>query len=357
MDHAGRRTRVAARLAEIGVPTILVTDRANVRYLTGFTGSAGVLLLSGDRPALLLTDGRYTEQARREGSGVEVLTPATGLLRAAAERAVDAGASRIGFETSLPYASFGDLAERLDGVELIGVSGLVEGERLTKDADEVRTLERAQACTDAAFDAVIGGLRPGVTERQVALELEIAMRRAGADDRAFEPIVAFGERAAEPHHAPTDRALTTGDVVKMDFGALVDGYHADMTRTAALGDPGPELRRIHATVLGAHEAGVAALTPGVQVREVEAAARAVVEEAGYGHAWVHPLGHGVGLQIHEAPILRRDERTMIPDGAVVTIEPGIYVPGLGGVRIEDMVEVTEDGPRPLPDASKDLLVL
>jgi len=191
----------------------------------------------------------------------------------------------------------------------------------------------------------------------VALELEHAMRRAGADAPAFEPIVAFGEQAAEPHHRPSHRVLDEGDVIKLDFGALYGGYHADMTRTIAFGEPVPELRKIHDVVREAQQAGIDAVRAGVTGGEVDGAARRVVEDAGYGPHFTHGLGHGVGLEIHEGPSFAREGRDVIPAGAVVTVEPGVYVSGLGGVRIEDMVEVLEDGCRVVGSSIRELVEL
>jgi Xaa-Pro aminopeptidase len=197
----------------------------------------------------------------------------------------------------------------------------------------------------------------GITERQTAAQLELAMARHGADAPAFDPIVGFGEHAAEPHHRPCHRTLAEGDVIKMDFGALVDGYHTDMTRTVAFGEPVSELRKVHDVVASAQQAGIDALRPGVSAAEVDRAARSVVEDAGYGDRFPHGLGHGVGLEIHEGPFLRRDGDDVVPAGAVVTVEPGIYLPGLGGVRIEDVVEVSEDGPNPLGVSTRELIEL
>jgi Xaa-Pro aminopeptidase len=197
----------------------------------------------------------------------------------------------------------------------------------------------------------------GVTERDVALELEDAMRHGGADRVGFDTIVAFGENAAEPHHGPTDRPLSRGDVVKMDFGCVVDGYHSDMTRTVSFGDPDSRLREIHEVVRRAQEAGIAAVAAGARAGDVDEAARAVIRDAGYGERFGHSLGHGVGLEVHEGPGLRAGSDDEVPAGAVVTVEPGVYVPGLGGVRIEDMVEVTTEGRRPLPRSPHELVVI
>jgi Xaa-Pro aminopeptidase len=224
-----------------------------------------------------------------------------------------------------------------------------------KDPEELDALERAQGATDEAFDAVVGKLRDGVSERELAFELEAEMRRAGAEGPAFDTIVAFGEDAAEPHHEPTGRTLSRGDVVKMDFGGLVDGYHADMTRTVAFGEPPAQLRDVHDLVRSAQLAGIDAVRKGATGAEVDAAAREVIEDAGLGEHFTHGLGHGVGLEIHEGPRLRRGSDDVLPAGAVVTVEPGVYLPGVGGVRIEDMVLVMQGGRRALPRARKDLV--
>ncbi len=218
-------------------------------------------------------------------------------------------------------------------------------------------LREAQACTDRAFEDILDILAVGMTERQVSLELEHALRRAGADGLSFESIVAFGEQAAEPHHQPSHRVLEEGDVIKLDFGGLFGGYHADMTRTIAFGSPPPELRKIHDIVRQAQQAGIDAVRPGVTGGEVDAAARKVVEDAGYGPRFPHGLGHGVGLEIHEGPNFARAGEDVIPVGAVMTVEPGIYVPGLGGARIEDMVEVVEDGCRVIGTSIRELIEL
>jgi Xaa-Pro dipeptidase len=270
------------------------------------------------------------------------------------------GLARIGFESEgTTYRSWERLREQLDGIELVPLGPEVERLRRRKDPEEVELIDRAQAAADEAFERVVlgGGLREGLSERGLALELEVAMRRAGADGPAFETIAAFGEHAAEPHHAPTDRPLRRGDVVKLDFGGLVEGYHSDMTRTVAFGEPDARLRELHELVSSAQRAGIAAVRAGATVAEVDRAARRVIEEAGHGAEFPHGLGHGVGLEIHEDPRLRWDGTDDVPQGAVVTIEPGVYIPGLGGVRIEDMVEVTAEGRRAIPRSTKELVVL
>ena len=332
----------------------LATSNPNVRYLTGFSGSNGQILISAERD-VFLTDGRYETQAAREVSGADRNIYLAEFAPALADACTGLGVRRVAFEaTNVTVARHDDLRV---ACELVPTRGEVEGLRRTKDEDERRHLREAQSLSDAAFEQALPRIRAGITERELAVDLESTMRRLGADDRAFETIVAFGSSAAEPHHAPTGRALENGDVVKMDFGALAGGYHADMTRTVFFGKPSGELRDVYELVRSAQQAGIEAMRGGATEGEVDAAARGPIEDAGFGRAFPHGLGHGVGLQIHEGPWLRRGGTDTVPVGAVITVEPGIYLEGVGGVRIEDMVEVGQDGPRPLPTSPKELIVL
>jgi Xaa-Pro aminopeptidase len=356
VDFNLRRERLVARLTDLDVDAFLITRLPNVRYLTGFSGSNGQLLLSADG-GVFFTDGRYTEQARHEVPDLKRATYQADFPGAFGQACRDARVKRVGFEAAgVTYRLFQQLSAA-DGIDLTPIGEEVEHLRWTKDSDEIRLIEEAQAITDEAFGRILPKLSEGVTEKEVALELEWSMRQAGADGVAFDSIVAFGENAAEPHHHPTDRALRPGDVVKMDFGALRSGYHSDMTRTVAFGDIPSGLIEIYDVVRRAHRAGVEAVRSGVIGAEADRASREVVAEAGFGDRFSHSLGHGVGLEIHEGPTLRSTSEDVLPEGAVVTVEPGVYVPGLGGVRIEDMVEVTADGCRVLTGAPKDLTVL
>jgi Xaa-Pro aminopeptidase len=357
VDHQLRRTALGARLGDLHVDALLVSGPSNVRYLTGFTGSNGQALVRPDG-AMFLTDGRYTEQSRHEVPDLERITYLQGLEAPLGELCARLGVTRLGFEAQiLTVRGLGRLTERLGGIELVGVLDEVERQRWVKDAEELEMLRRAQSVTDQAFEDVLEFLAVGQSEQQVAWELERLLRRDGADGLAFDPIVAFGEDAAEPHHEPGHRLLEEGDVIKLDFGALFGGYHADMTRTVAFGAPSSELKKIHDVVRQAQQAGIDAVRAGITGGEVDAAARSVIEAAGYGDAFPHGLGHGVGLEIHEGPRLGRGIELVLPAGAVVTVEPGIYIPGLGGVRIEDSVEVTDDGCRVLGSSTRDLIEL
>jgi len=360
VDHALRRARLAERLDALDLDALIVTSLPNVRYLTGFSGSNGQVVVTRNGSAIFLTDGRYEERSSHEVADLPRTAYRAGYPGPLADACRSLGAARAGFERG---ALTFDLWERLvsagDGLEIVPAEPAVEALRRCKDPDEVAAIDAAQRLADAAFEQVVlgGGLWEGRTERELARGLEAAMLDAGADDRGFETIVAFGPGAAEPHHHPSDRALDRGDVVKLDFGALANGYHSDMTRTVAFGEPGGRLREIRDVVAASQQAGIDAVRPGASTTDVDDAARSVIAQAGLAKAFPHGLGHGVGLEIHEAPFLRWDGPETLSEGMVVTIEPGVYIPGLGGVRIEDMVEVTADGGRQIPTAPKELIVL
>lgn len=328
---------------------MLVSDLVNVRYLAGFTGSnAALLVFAGDTPAVLATDGRYRTQAARQAPDLEtVIERACG--RHLVARAVSDGARRIGFESHVVTVDgFYALARELGDppAELVRTPGAVEALREVKDAGEVALLRLACEAADAALAELVegGGLRPGRTERAVGRELEALMLEHGADGPSFETIVAAGANSAIPHHRPTDAVLAPGDFVKIDFGALVGGYHSDMTRTFVLGKAGKAAawqREIYQLVSEAQRAGREALEVGATLSDVDAAARLVIADAGYAENFGHGLGHGVGLQIHEAPGISSTAAGTLLAGSVVTVEPGVYLPDRGGVRIEDTLVVGE----------------
>ena len=349
-----------------GVDAMLITDLINVRYLTGFTGSNAALLVFGEvNPPVLATDSRYRTQAARQAPDLEVaIERACG--RYLADRAAAAGSRRIGFESHVVTVDgYESLCRTLSGdgstagAQLVRASGLIESLREVKDDDEVVLLRAACQAADAALASLLsgGGLRPGRTERAVARELESHMLDHGADARSFETIVAAGPNSAVPHHRPTDAELRTGDFVKIDFGALVDGYHSDMTRTFVLGAAADWQREIYELVLAAQRCGVAALESGADLAGIDGAARRVIDEAGFAENFGHGLGHGVGLQIHEAPGINAAAVGALWTGSVVTVEPGVYLPGRGGVRIEDSLVVTSAGAESLTTMTRELLVL
>ncbi len=353
MATAERRAALAAALPET-VDAILVTGLVNVRYLTGFTGSHGAVLVRRDGPAALATDGRYDTQARAEAPDVEVAVtrrPAVEL----AGRAASGGLRTLGVEGHhLSLTAHAGLTEAVgERLALVDTGQLVERLRVVKDEAELAALARACAVTVEAFEAVLPRLRAGVTEREVAWVLRTEMHERGSEP-AFDSIVAFGPHSAIPHHQPTDRPLARGDLVKLDFGAEVGGYHADMTRTVVCGPPADWQRDLHALVRKVQEQGRSATRPGAVPVEVDTEVRRAIEAA--GHEFPHGLGHGVGLEIHESPFLVPDSTAArLVERVPVTVEPGVYLPGRGGVRIEDTVVVRVDGAEPLTTATRDLV--
>ncbi len=338
----------------------MVTRLVNVRYLSGFTGSnAALLIRADDDTPVLATDGRYRTQAAQQVPDAEiVIERACGPFLVG--RAASLGVRRLGFESHVvTVEGFDSLAKQARDVELVRAAGAVEALREVKDAGEVALLRLACEAADAALTDLVerGGLRPGRTEREVGRELESLMRDHGADGPSFETIVAAGANSAIPHHRPTDAVLAAGDFVKIDFGALVCGYHSDMTRTFVLGPAAQWQRDLYELVAASQRAGREAVKPGVALRDVDAASRQVIADAGYAENFTHGLGHGVGLEIHEAPGINAAAAGKMLAGSAVTVEPGVYLPDRGGVRIEDTLVVCEKAPDLLTQFPKELAIL
>lgn len=356
MDLSGRASRLRARLVELELDALLVTDLVHVRYLTSFSGSAGLVVLRAD-DLVLVTDGRYGEQAPSElaAAGVDGRVEVAGADQKERVQDLVGGASRLGLEAEhVTWARQRRFAEEWFGeAELVPTEDLVADLRARKDAGEVARLRAASAIADAALAEVRPMLLERPAEREVALALDAVVRRLGAAGPSFETIVASGPNGALPHARPTGRTVREGDLVVTDFGALVDGYHSDMTRTHAVGELSPTQERMLEVVAASQSAGVAAVRAGVDVGEVDRACRQVIEDAGWGDAFVHGTGHGVGLQVHEAPRVSSSAAATLAPGHVVTVEPGVYLPEHGGVRIEDTVVVTDDGCEPITLAPKD----
>ncbi|MBK1788143.1 aminopeptidase P family protein [Prauserella sp. ASG 168] len=361
--RAARRAALRDLLREDGLDALLVTDLLNIRYLTGFTGSNAALLLhaEGDADTVFCTDGRYTTQAAAEVPDLErVLDRASAGALVSRAATTPARYGRTGFESQyVSVEQHRTLTGRAGDVELRRAPGLVERLRLVKDETEIDALRRACAAADRALAELIehGGLRPGRTEREVARDLESRMLDHGSEEPSFTSIVAAGANSAIPHHRPTGALLAAGDFVKLDFGATVDGYHSDMTRTLVLGPPADWQREVYELVRLAQSAGREAVRPGADVAGVDRAARDVIVGAGRGEEFSHGLGHGVGLQIHEAPSLAATGAGTLSAGMAVTVEPGVYLAGRGGVRIEDTLVVREGTPELLTLTSKELVVV
>jgi Xaa-Pro aminopeptidase len=334
-----RARQVQTLLEKHELDGILVTTYENRRYVSGFAGSDGIALITRDKAALFV-DGRYTLQAEAEARGFEVIEfqaePYT-LLRE--YRLTDLCIE----DQRLPLADYKKLKEVLGETRFHNGSWMMEELRAVKSAEEVDAIQTAAAIADQAFSHIIGQISPGVTEREIALELEFFMRSHGAEGVSFDTIVAVAERSAFPHARPTDRAAARGDSVLMDYGCKVNGYCSDMTRTVFVGDVSGEQLKIYKTVLAARQAGLDAVKSGAACVDVDAAARTVIDAAGYGANFSHSLGHGVGLNVHEAPVISPRSGKTLTAGNVVTIEPGIYAHNALGVRIEDLVVVTDGG--------------
>lgn len=356
MDHPGRLAAVRQAVATAGLDALVVTNLANVRYLCGFTGSNGVLLVTAER-AVLVTDGRYRAQAAREvqQAAVDVgLRIEAADLDGALAAEVD-GAPRVGLEAAaITWDAQRRYADRFVGSELVPTSNLVELRRAAKDAGELARIERAAQIADAALAQCVEQLHEAPSEREFALTLEVTMRRLGADGPSFETIVASGPNAALPHARPSHRRIERGDLVVIDFGALVEGYHSDMTRTVCVGPPSAEQRRLYDVVAEAQATARAAVRAGVATKQIDATARQVIEAAGWGDQFSHGTGHGIGLAVHEYPIMSRTTPGELREGFVVTVEPGVYLPSLGGVRVEDTVVVGATGCRSLTRFPKEL---
>ena len=362
MDHKGRLNRLQQALPSCRLDVLLVSDLANIHYLCGFTGSAAVLLVTEHKP-VFFTDGRYTAQAREEVKGARVVIAGKAPLSAAGEWLADhrkqLGRARIGIEgENLTVGARGRLAALLpSGFRLKPAPLLVEQARLIKDADETARLRAAVRLGASLFDVALDAIRPGVKETAVAAKMEYEARRRGADQMSFETIIASGERSALPHGRASETAIPAEGFVVCDFGVILTGYCSDMTRTVYVGRPSPEARRLYQAVQGAQQAAVATVGPGVSTGEVDWAARKVLQKEGFGRYFTHSTGHGVGLEIHEAPRIAAGQSEILRPGMVITIEPGAYIPGKWGVRIEDMVVVTEHGCEVLTPTSKELITI
>jgi Xaa-Pro dipeptidase len=361
--HARRRAALRSTIQDQhnGLDAVLITNLLNVRYLTGFTGSNAALLVAaaGDDESVFCTDGRYQTQSGEQVPELRRLIERPSDL-ALARAATGAGLRRVGFESHhVTVDGLTALQAAAQGCELVRTPGAVERLRIVKDDTEIEALRMACAVADAALADLLaaGGIAPGRTELDVARDLEGRMRDHGARGPSFESIVATGANSAVPHHRPTGAALQRGDLLKLDFGALVDGYHSDMTRMIVLGEPADWQRELYELVAVAQAAGRAALRPGATVREVDAAAREVIEAAGHGDRFLHGLGHGVGLEIHEAPMLLKTGDGKLSAGMTVTVEPGVYLAGRGGVRIEDTLVVRDEAPELLTLTTKQLVVV
>ncbi len=335
-----RLERLWQALDESTLECMLITKIENVRFLTGFSGSNGAVLVTPDA-AVLITDGRYREQAAREAPGWDVFIYTKTMARAVAENMPPR--LKCGFEVTCVYGFYRKLVEIVGESRLEPLDGTIERLRAVKDASEVELIRAAVGCASEGFAAVRAMMTEGIRERELAAELDYRMALAGADGSAFDTVVASGPNSSLPHSPLTDRTLATGDLVVVDFGARKDSYRSDTTRTVHLGKLDGEQRRVFGAVAGAVDGSLAAIRPGAKASDVDDAARRHISSAGFGERFTHALGHGVGLETHERPTISVLSTDVLEPGMVFTVEPGIYVAGWGGVRIEEMVLVTEEG--------------
>ncbi len=353
-----RLEQLRTALGERGLDAVVINKPHNRFYLSGFTGSAGVLLITLKK-AYLITDFRYTEQAAAQAPAFEILKPESTNIALIVKLLEQDQVKRLGFESDfLTVDQHVEYQGNLGSHELVSVSGMVEALRMLKDEDELNRMRKAAAIADAAWADLIPLIKPGVVERDLAIELEYKMKKLGAEGLAFDIIAASGVRSSLPHGRASEKQIAQGDLVTFDFGAIYEGYCSDMTRTVMVGDPTAKQREIYEIVLEAEQRGVAACKAGMTGKDLDEVCRSYIREKGYADAFGHGTGHGVGIDVHEAPrVSGRGEKDRLLPGMIVTIEPGIYLPGGGGVRIEDMVLVTETGCESFSKSPKDLLIL
>lgn len=362
MDYSARQKRIAARLRESRAEALLVTHLPNIRYLCGFTGSSGVLLVvAGSRTVrfTFFTDGRYTQQAADEVQGAKVVIAKKPAILAACDAVIKAKVKTLGFEAEqLQYSTFQQLGHTLKGkVKLKPTQGMVEQLRIIKDTREIEQIRAAVLLGSSLFPSALSAIRPGVAETAVAGELELNARRAGAEKMSFDTIVAAGTRSALPHGRASEQAIPDSGFIILDYGVILAGYCSDMTRTVHVGPVSASHRGMYQAVRDAQQASIEAVRPGVEAGKVDQAGRDVLKKAGYEAYFIHSTGHGVGIEIHEQPRIAKGQKAPLEPGMVITIEPGIYIPNDGGIRIEDMVLVTETGHEVLTPTDKNLITL
>lgn len=367
MSHGSSRTsdsvlnrlvRLREELARRQVPALLVSDVTNLRWVTGFTGSHGFALVT-DREAWLAVDSRYTLQAVQQAPHMECKRLTSSGSENLAALITETVCGDLAIEADrMTVAAYDDLRRRLDGtVRIVSQEGIIRGLRVTKDATEIDSITRACRIVDDVFAYMCGIIKPGISERDVMLELEWRIRKHHGAEVAFPSIVVSGPRSAMPHGTATERVLENGDLVTLDFGARVDGYCSDITRTIVLGSPSSEQRRVYLTVLEAQQRAIAAIRPGAAGKDVDNVARGFIADAGHGDHFGHGLGHSIGLDVHDGPGMSPTGENVLAESMVVTVEPGIYIPDWGGIRIEDDVLVTSHGPQTLTSAERGLLSL
>ncbi|WP_430596568.1 M24 family metallopeptidase [Enterococcus sp. DIV0175] len=351
-----RVEKLRKKMQEENLDSFLVTSPYNLRYLTNFTGTTGLAVITLDK-AFFITDFRYTEQAANQAQGFGIIKNVGPIFDEVADLVKRENLNALAFEeTTVSFLEYSVLEEIINA-ELIPVSGMIEELREVKDEEEIAIIEKACSIADMAYDHILKMIRPGMTEIEVANQVDFYMRSLGATSVSFDTIVASGLRSAMPHGVASDKVIEQGDLITLDFGCYYQGYVSDMTRTFAIGDPGEKLKEIYQIVLDAQLAVLDAAKPGLTGIQLDAVARDYITKYGHGEAFGHSTGHGIGLEIHEGPnVSSRAEKQFVP-GNVITDEPGIYLPGIGGVRIEDDLLITKEGNRVLTHSPKELIIL
>ena len=351
-----RVEKLRKKMQEENLDSFLITSPYNLRYLTNFTGTTGLAVITLEK-AFFITDFRYTEQAAAQAQGFEIIKNVGPIFEEVADLVQKEGLRELGFEeTTVSFLEYSVLEEIIDA-QLIPISGMIEELREIKDEEEIAIIEKACSIADLAYDHILKMIQPGMTEIEVANQLDFYMRSLGASGVSFETIVASGLRSAMPHGVASKKIIEQGDLITIDFGCYYEGYVSYMTRTFAIGDPGEQLKEIYQIVLEAQLAVLEVAKPGVTCKQLDAVARDYITKHGYGEAFGHSTGHGIGLEIHEGPnVSVRAEKQFVP-GNIITDEPGIYLPGIGGVRIEDDLLITSDGNRVLTHSPKELIIL
>ncbi|HEX7056136.1 MAG TPA: Xaa-Pro peptidase family protein [Bacilli bacterium] len=353
-----RLQKLRGEIKRLGLEAVLITNGYNRKYITGFTGTSGYVLVTESR-AVLFTDFRYMSQAREQAIGFEVMEHLPDPFVTLKDALNELHVKRLGFEEhDMTFATYQSARGKLAGIELAATDHLVEKIRRIKDEGELQIMRRAAELADRTFAHLVGNvLKPGISERDIALEIEFFVRQNGATSTSFDTIVASGERSALPHGVASDRILAGNEFVKLDFGAYYKGYCSDITRTVVLGKPTEKHREIYDIVLEAQLHALEHIKPGMTGKQADALARDVIGKYGYGDKFGHGTGHGIGMEIHESPRLNMQDDTVLEPGMVVTVEPGIYLPGFGGVRIEDDIVITATGIEVITKASKTFTII
>ncbi|CDF58221.1 M24 family metallopeptidase [Thermobrachium celere] len=352
-----RLQKFLAKFDELNIDAALVYKDENRNYLSGFTGDDSFLFITKEK-SYFITDSRYTEQAQNEVVGFEVLEykpPIHDFIKSLVEKH---NVKRLGVEEDrMSLSDYITYKEKLEGVEIVKLEQTIEKIRMIKDDEEIKLIETAASIADKAFEHILKFIKPGISEREVALEIEFFMKKMGASALSFPTIVASGTRSSLPHGTASDKIIQEGEFITLDFGCVYKGYCSDMTRTIVLGKANEKQKEIYNIVLEANEAALKAVRPGISCVELDKIARDIIVEKGYGDRFGHGLGHGVGREVHELPFVNARSKFNLEPGMIITDEPGIYIPGFGGVRIEELVLVTEDGYRVLSKSPKHLIEL